>query len=259
MWVIEKVVSKGDYKYALVPTHPNSTNNGYVLEHRIIAENHLGRLLKKNEIVHHVNENKMDNRRKNLRVMTASSHATVHAFQEGGRCGLFKCQLCGTEFEHTASKYLRKIAYYLSCSDACSRKLRSAVRKGRLNRHTLRKNNLIQLFDLDESSLEMKLPKKLAPGNWQLKYEVKSKRVERHFKPKLRVKCAWCSKIVIDAKKRKYCSWECNLAGKHASFNKPSKSKLRSDLKRYRYSELSRQYSVSHTTVRRWAQEYNLI
>ena len=53
-WNIKKVISKGDYNYALVPEHPNSTKNGYVLLHRIVIENYLGRLLNANEIVHHI-------------------------------------------------------------------------------------------------------------------------------------------------------------------------------------------------------------
>ena len=63
-WVIEKVISKGDYNYALVRGHPNATKNNYVLLHRIVMENKIGRLLTKNEAVHHINENKKDNREK---------------------------------------------------------------------------------------------------------------------------------------------------------------------------------------------------
>jgi len=54
MWNIKKVISKGDYLYALVPEHPNATKNGYVLMHRIVMENHLGRILNKDEVVHHL-------------------------------------------------------------------------------------------------------------------------------------------------------------------------------------------------------------
>ena len=60
MWKIKKLISKGEYVYALVPEHPYSTKNGYVLYHRIIMENHLGRLLNFNEIVHHKNHNKKE-------------------------------------------------------------------------------------------------------------------------------------------------------------------------------------------------------
>lgn len=45
MWEIKKIVSKGDYNYALVPDHPNSTTNGYVLEHIIVIENEVDRIL----------------------------------------------------------------------------------------------------------------------------------------------------------------------------------------------------------------------
>jgi len=49
-WKIQKIVKKGNYLYAKVPEHPNSTKNGYVLEHRIIVENTLKRLLDPKEI-----------------------------------------------------------------------------------------------------------------------------------------------------------------------------------------------------------------
>lgn len=71
-WKIEKFVSKGDYLYAVVKDHPTATKYGYVLAHRIIMENHLGRLLSPNEIVHHKNHNKKDNRIENLEVMDSN-------------------------------------------------------------------------------------------------------------------------------------------------------------------------------------------
>ena len=68
MWNIRKIVSKGDYNYAVVPEHPNRTKNNYVLEHRVVMENHLGRLLNDDEVVHHINGNKKDNRIENLTI-----------------------------------------------------------------------------------------------------------------------------------------------------------------------------------------------
>ena len=50
----------------------------FIDEHRLIMEKHLGRKLNKNEIVHHINGDKRDNRIENLQVMTLSEHSRMH-------------------------------------------------------------------------------------------------------------------------------------------------------------------------------------
>lgn len=47
-------------------------------EHRIVAEKMLGRPLKKNEIVHHKDENKRNNSPDNIVVMTRRDHMKEH-------------------------------------------------------------------------------------------------------------------------------------------------------------------------------------
>ncbi len=51
--------------------------------HRIVAEEKLGRPLKKGEIVHHIDGNKRNNDPSNLMVMTQSEHCRIH-FKKGG-------------------------------------------------------------------------------------------------------------------------------------------------------------------------------
>lgn len=63
------------------PKHPNSAKDGYVLEHRYIMEQHLGRGLRDNEVVHHINGKKNDNRIENMVVMTPSAHMSYHSAQ----------------------------------------------------------------------------------------------------------------------------------------------------------------------------------
>lgn len=94
---IVKVVKKGDYDYALVKDHPNATSNGYVLYHRVVMENYLGRLLYSDEVVHHKDGNKHNNTIDNLEVLSNKEHSTLHA-KRGRTYVELVCKNCGKVF-----------------------------------------------------------------------------------------------------------------------------------------------------------------
>lgn len=74
---------KGFYRATKCPTHPNADSKGYVHVHRLVMENAIGRILQSNEIVHHLNHDKTDNRLENLQLMTRSEHSRLHNLKKG--------------------------------------------------------------------------------------------------------------------------------------------------------------------------------
>ena len=71
-----------EYKEIYNPNHHRAKQNGYVDEHILIAESLIGRLLKKTEVVHHKDENKLNNDLSNLIVFV--SNAAHSKFHKGG-------------------------------------------------------------------------------------------------------------------------------------------------------------------------------
>ena len=69
----------GGYIEVKCEDHPRANSGGYVMEHRLVVEQHLGRLLEDGEVVHHIDGNRKNNEIDNLDIMTNSEHSALHA------------------------------------------------------------------------------------------------------------------------------------------------------------------------------------
>ena len=73
------IITWNGYKMIYKPEHPHSDGKGYIREHILVMEKHLGRYLTEDEIVHHIDENKLNNDISNLRLMTKYEHKCYHS------------------------------------------------------------------------------------------------------------------------------------------------------------------------------------
>ena len=75
----ERVRLLGRRTGVLRPGHPRANSNGYILESRAVMEERLGRVLRQDEVVHHLNKDTTDNRPENLLLATRAAHTKLHS------------------------------------------------------------------------------------------------------------------------------------------------------------------------------------
>lgn len=76
-WRGGRTTTSHGYVLVRMPDHPRADCRGYVYEHRLVAEQALGRALFAGEEVHHRNGVKGDNRPENLEVVPTHHHHAV--------------------------------------------------------------------------------------------------------------------------------------------------------------------------------------
>ena len=66
------------YVTTYCPCHPIAHSDGYVMLHTVLMERHIGRYLENDEVVHHINHDRADNRIENLMLMKKKDHMSMH-------------------------------------------------------------------------------------------------------------------------------------------------------------------------------------
>ena len=123
-WGVGKMRS-GGYEYIKIPNHPFATKSGYVMEHRLVMEQQLGRLLEPHEVVHHINGNRIDNRPENLVVIYQRQHIRDHKTPTVKWENLENIQWLNEQFK-TLGKSPTQISKELGC---CHQAVRFALER----------------------------------------------------------------------------------------------------------------------------------
>ena len=112
----------------------------YAYEHHIVWWRHQGAVPGPDEVIHHRNGNKHDNRIENLELLTRERHAHHHG-AETRRLESIKCGYCGKQFElrqnHAKSRRKQTQSGALYCSRSCGAK----AQRARLHDNSVRYSN----------------------------------------------------------------------------------------------------------------------
>ncbi len=93
--ISKRSISFGSYRYnkegyilVRAPDDwPSRRCDGYILEHRFVMEKKIGRSLLKNEVIHHINGMRDDNRIENLELTQTGIHSKGHLPNLCPKCG----------------------------------------------------------------------------------------------------------------------------------------------------------------------------
>ena len=103
------------YMYCYEPNHCTANAAGKVLEHVFVMYKAIGRKLSPGECVHHIDRDRTNNDLSNLRLMTITEHALLHAVGDRGfKLEIRNCPTCHDSFQ-CSSKSNQKYCQF-SCA-----------------------------------------------------------------------------------------------------------------------------------------------
>lgn len=156
----KKKMSEAKKKHSALYSKGSGIHNGYVRisagenagrpQHVVIMEQHIGRRLRKGEVVHHINEVKTDNRIENLCLMSNKEHSRLHAQkrQAKGLCYDISKETRRGE-DHNHAKLTWKDVEYIRSSNMSTKEL---MQKFNVSKSTINKVKSFRLWRIKNVS-----------------------------------------------------------------------------------------------------------
>jgi hypothetical protein len=265
----DRVLNGGGYWMIPAPQNYNGKiySTGLIYEHRYILEQKLGRYLTSDEIAHHINKNKQDNRPENIEFKTTTQHNVFHGNEKGKSIVILKCPSCDSIFERPKSKTnTQKEGKFSACSSSCRGKFSRKIQlEGLTEEIKLKfKNNFIKEYKKFSQGHSFETPsfkkivnqanlKKLGlhiKGNYSEYSKIPSRK-----KILCKVRCPQCKRVKLISKNKinkfKHCSKKCADLSRRKVI-RPTKEKLKELLKTQSYLAVGRLFGVSDNAIRKW-------
>lgn len=216
-----RIYIKKGYQIINMPEHHLASKTGDVSVHRAVAEEKIGRQLKPEEIIHHIDENKLNNDPNNLMVFASNAEHVKY---------------------HMAIKYNNK--YFLKQIDNiwyCEVKLKTSTKKCAICNKPipfLNKRYCLECYK-EENSKHIPSQKILEELIQKCSYE----EIGREYGVTGKTVKKWCDKYIIKK------NWHHDI---------PSRNKLTNLLLKNSRKKVAEFYNVDPETVTRWEKKYNI-
>jgi hypothetical protein len=125
----------GPYELVKAPDgYPGMRYRGlYCYEHHAVYWKHYGVLPGPNEVVHHINEEKRDNRIENLELMSKAAHGYEHGLRSRRLPVTDDCPECGAGFTRYGRGHTRRKFCSRRCAGKMNQRKAKTCRGGRTN------------------------------------------------------------------------------------------------------------------------------